>query len=263
MDSVRFGSSDVLMAELSSTGLAGLGVTGPDFFWEKIINPAWIEGSTTGVGYASLMERRLKEILPETVKEESLRRAVKDFTQRYFASFKIDRRWMATLRHIQDDSRLSALVTTDHYAEATGAIIGSLSAMGIKARRLDESHDQGDYKFFVVANSADLGFSKAQRCFWEFIISRFPSFRGTPILLVDDFGFNEAYGSSYGEWQRVVKRRDETVALLEEVFESSTRVISFFPHEGPRSGERVTFPGETFLNITGMISIVEEAVNEL
>lgn len=259
-DSVRFGAPGTLMEELVISGLYGLGVRGPDFFWEQVINPSWAEGSTTGIGYAVLMERRLKEVLPAPVQEEDLRRAVRSFSGRYFGSFRVDTRWRETLRGLRNNPSASVLVVTDHYAEATEAVIGSLKVFGIEARAFGTAPGKpfektGETSFLVV-NSADLGCVKADRRFWELLQVSCSRHRDCPTILIDDFGCNEAGGSAYGEWSRVLERRRHTVALVGEVFGSPPRVISFFPDD-------TTGPGEDRRESPESIRSLEEVVRDV
>jgi hypothetical protein len=231
-DSVRFGTPGVLMKELISSGLHGLGVRDTDFFWERIIHPVWAEGSTTGAGYGALMERQLKETLPMPVPKDDLRRAVMSFTGRYFGSFRVDPKWKSSLCSLRNNPATSVVVVTDHYAEATKAVIESFRTLGLEARALGTRPPKGPEGAgrtpFLVANSADLGWIKADRRFWELLRASVPCYRNCATLLVDDFGFNEAGGSDYGTWPRVLERRFQTVALVEDVFGSPPRVVTFF-----------------------------------
>ncbi|MBE0555684.1 MAG: hypothetical protein IH628_00495, partial [Proteobacteria bacterium] len=43
----RFARAENLRRALAETGLAAVGVTGPEIFWDEIVNPTWVEGSTT------------------------------------------------------------------------------------------------------------------------------------------------------------------------------------------------------------------------
>ena len=63
LESTMFGRPDYLMKQLRESGLADLGVTSPDIFWKEIVNPTWVEGSTTQVGYKKIIEDRISAIL--------------------------------------------------------------------------------------------------------------------------------------------------------------------------------------------------------
>jgi hypothetical protein len=97
----------------------------------------------------------------------------------------------------------------------------------------------------LVVNSADLGFWKVDRRFWETLRSRifpeaerrvmkevgdslpFPeAVRG--VLVVDDFGFNEEAGDLYGQREKVMARRETTAGLLHSVFDAEVEVVPFF-----------------------------------
>lgn len=259
-DSVRFGAPEILMEELVSSGLYGFGVTDLDFFWERVINPAWTEGSTTGVGYAALMERQLKEALPLSVPEDDLRRAVAFFAGRYFGSFRVDPRWRETLCGLRNNPSTSVLVVTDHYAEATKTVVGSFKALGLEARPFDtasgESYEKDGESSFLVVNSADLGCVKADRRFWELLRGAFPLYGDCATILIDDFGCNEAGGSAYGAWSRVLKRRLDTSALVGEIFGSPPRVITFLR-------DQITRPGGGGPASPGAIRSLEEVIAEV
>ena len=54
------------------------------------------------------------------------------------------------------------------------------------------------------------------------------------VLIIDDFGFNEEKGDSYGERAMVETRQKETVASVQEIFQTSLAVIPFFLKSGER-----------------------------
>ncbi len=47
------------------------------------------------------------------------------------------------------------------------------------------------------------------------------------MLVIDDFGANEGKKSSYEERGKVDRRRQKTIALLEEVFSAPVQVVTF------------------------------------
>ncbi|MDP2839165.1 MAG: hypothetical protein Q8O11_03840, partial [Syntrophales bacterium] len=57
------------------------------------------------------------------------------------------------------------------------------------------------------------------------------------VLIIDDFGFNEEQGDSYGERAKVEARQKETTAFLQEIFQTSLAVIPFFLKSGERDRE--------------------------
>jgi hypothetical protein len=88
-------------------------------------------------------------------------------------------------------------------------------------------HDFRRSPGFFIANSADLGVWKESRRFWEILRSQLPPTPVRRILLIDDFGFNEAPGDSYGERTKVAARREKTVANLGETFQAVVEVAPF------------------------------------
>ncbi|MGZ3595644.1 MAG: hypothetical protein ACXWMV_09865, partial [Syntrophales bacterium] len=63
LESTLFGRPDYLMNQLRNCGLTDMGITNPSIFWEQIVNPTWVEGSTTQIGYKKLIEDRINAIL--------------------------------------------------------------------------------------------------------------------------------------------------------------------------------------------------------
>ncbi len=57
------------------------------------------------------------------------------------------------------------------------------------------------------------------------------------VLIIDDFGFNEEQGDSYGKRARVEARHKETAASVQEIFQTSLTVIPFFLKSGERNRE--------------------------
>jgi hypothetical protein len=58
------------------------------------------------------------------------------------------------------------------------------------------------------------------------------------VLIIDDFGFNEEQGDSYGKRARVEARQKETAASLQEIFQTSLAVIPFFLKSGERDRKK-------------------------
>ncbi len=50
LTAVEFGKSEKLVPVLEKSGLVKLGVASEAFFWDEIVYPTWVEGSTTGRG---------------------------------------------------------------------------------------------------------------------------------------------------------------------------------------------------------------------
>jgi hypothetical protein len=303
IEAPRFARPENLIRALSETGLASLGVATPEVFWGEIVGPTWSEGSTTGAGYKNLIAEKVRGLRPEAgVPETEIAAASARFVDRYLAHSRIDPHWRPLLSCLTETPDACGIIATDHYAEATGAILGFLRAWDIQAVRVsnvgtepffspsDEARagkeknedrhlfpipgsksvdrplfsaqqtqvrGQGDFKTtgvvfpYYVANSADLGFWKADRRFWEILRSRFsqaevlrvlkekagcPPFPETVprILIVDDFGFNEEAGDSYGQREKVLARQEKTVGLLREVFHAEVKVIPFFIERAER-----------------------------
>ena len=231
LEAPRFGRSENLIRALKESGLAALGVSTPEVFWGNIVNPTWVKGSTTSIGYAQVMAERIASLcLAPDAPTSEIEATTSRLVAMYFASSRIDPRWRPILARLSEHPAVITVVATDHYAEATGRITDCLHSWGIPARKIGKGEELPSppaSKFFV-ANSADLGVWKADRRFWEILKSRLPLASVRRILLIDDFGFNEEPGDSYGEQAKVLARQEKTVANLGETFQAVVEVAPFY-----------------------------------
>jgi hypothetical protein len=182
-----FARPDNLMKQLKSSGLFKLGVDSSSLFWE-IVNATWTNGSATGLGYKKVMQARICELLPEVAKsrQPEIRSAVFSFVDAYIDHSQIDEHWRSILQKLSANKSVRVIIATDHYAEATNAIINYLGEWQIKAAPLTVC---GENKF-VVANSADIGAHKAERRFWDALKVNC-GINVKQVLLIDDFGAHE------------------------------------------------------------------------
>jgi hypothetical protein len=218
-----FARPDNLMQHLKSSGLFTLGVDSKALFWE-IINATWTEGSTTGLGYKKVMEARIAALFPDKaiVKQPEIFCAVANFVDAYLNHSCIDEHWRLILKKLSLDKSVRTIIATDHYAEATNAIIRHLAKWDIQAVPLMADAESN----IMVANSADMGFYKAQQQFWQMLKDILRQ-NYHNILLIDDFGQNEQQKDDYGEPIKVNERRQMTVKILREVFAADVESISF------------------------------------
>ncbi len=253
-----FGKPGNLVRTLAESGLAACGVADPDIFWERIVFPTWDESSRTGIGFAKSMADRIAALpLPIAIASEdntpsptgqahlastkelsyaSIAEAAGRFVSMYLAHSRPEPLWMPLLKQLQSDAMVTVVVATDHYAEATAAIIRYLHDWGITARRIEHAALSTDLKHsavpgnqpppFLVANSADLGFWKAEQGFWKIVSQHLPC-NFNNISIVDDFGFHEADVHGYGMLLRVRKRRIETRTAIKDVFRTNLSVLPF------------------------------------
>lgn len=236
IEGAAFSHVDALTGHLHKSGLFALGVDNPELFW-KIVNATWVEGSTTRRGYKKVLQESVSELFPEksVVKQEEISRSAANFVAAYLDHSRIDENWRLILQKLSVDKSVMVVIATDHYAEATNAIINHLAQWGIEAIPLHipadtvsggrlsfQSRFQGN---FIVANSADLGVHKADRQFWR-RVNNVLAQDFNRILLIDDFGCNEEAGDAYGEAKKIGKRRRATERILQEVF--GVTVQSFF-----------------------------------
>jgi hypothetical protein len=230
LEAPRFGRQENLIRALEVSGLAALGVSTPEVFWANIVTPTWVKGSTTAIGYAQVMAERIASLcLAHDVETSEIGAATSRFVDMYLDASRIDPHWQPILARLSKHPATITIVATDHYAEATGKIIGYLNSWGIPATKTEtgeKSASPPESRFFV-ANSADLGVWKEDRRFWEILKSRLSLASVRRILLIDDFGFNEAPGDSYGERGKVQARREKTVVNLAETFQVAVEVVPF------------------------------------
>ncbi|MCL2669736.1 MAG: DUF493 domain-containing protein [Syntrophaceae bacterium] len=214
LDAPQFGQPERLGKALTESGLAAFGLADPNYFWEKIANPTWEEGSTTAIGYQRLLTRRVTALgLARGTTEGELAVAAGRFVTDYLAHSRIDPRWREPLARLSAKPAVRTIIATDHYAEATAAITEDLSTLGLRC---------------AVANSADLGAEKGDRRFWEKMKAHLGLDATRRVIIVDDFGHNEAPGDAYAQAGEVAARQERTLAVLGEVFPGSVTAIPFF-----------------------------------
>jgi hypothetical protein len=226
LGAVLFGRYDNLMNELKRCGLTDMGVSGPEVFWEEIVMPTWMKGSTTGAGYKEVMKERIREITSGTISESVLAEAISSFVDSYLEHSGIDQRWGRILETIQNHREILTVIATDHYAEATGSIISHCDRLRIKASPVKNiSSDVGE-GLCAVANSADIGCHKSDIEFWKTLKSDLKLRKLRRILIIDDFGFNEQEADDYGSLQKVEARKSETIGHLKDIFSTVVEAIS-------------------------------------
>ena len=244
-EAVLFARPKTLMKYIRESGLFDLGVDSLDYFWREIVNPTWEEGSTTGIGYVRLIERRLCELsLPErsSASRSDIAIAASRFVNSYLTHSSPDRRWQPLLAKLVSHRPTCVIVATDHYAEATGYIVNFLENMEIPAEPARKLFTKPVCNVTVVANSADLGFPKADRRFWEGLKSGISLKDICRVLTVDDFGHNEGEGDAYGNIAKVEARKEQTIAVLTEVFPGEITALPFLIQRG--SSETSSFDYE-------------------
>ena len=240
LEAPRFGRPENLARALEKSGLAALGVSTPEIFWGNIVNPTWIEGSTTAIGYTRVMAERIAALgLASDAPISEIEAVASCFVAAYLASSRIDPHWRPSLSRLSEHPDAVTVVATDHYAEATGKITGYLNSWGIPGRKIERGEESPSLPAsgFFVANSADLGVWKADRRFWEILKTRLPFSAVRRILLIDDFGVNEEAGDSYGMRAKVLARQEKTIANLKETFQAVVEVVPFYLPKAVRESD--------------------------
>lgn len=209
---------------LQQSGLAALGLDRVSF-WNEIINPAWAEGSSGVLGYEALLFKGALRLIwrrQRTLPCEKIGAAAARFTADYLQHSTIDPLWAPVLTRLAGQK--SVIIATDHYAEATPRITGQLEQLGLAAA---PATGKGQSASITVANSADLGFRKETFEFWKLLRRRLKKAALQQIFLVDDFGYNEQPGDSYGAAGSISARREHTVTAIEKSWGAPVKVFPF------------------------------------
>jgi hypothetical protein len=250
LEAPLFAGPDFLMQQLEECGLRAFGIDSPHVFWEKIVNPTWVAGSTTAAGYKKVLQDAIIATLHPDMpigRRTGLADAVAAFVDRYLSRSRIDARWKPVLRRIDAHPTIKAVIATDHYAEATGAIIRFLGNWQIKAVTATEAASNPQAASFIVANSADMGVHKADPRFWQILKTNLRLDAIHRILIIDDFGYNEQSADDYSNRHKVDARMKDTVMTLEAAFSATIEVFPFMigADAHGRNGHLENLIGET------------------
>ena len=229
---VRFGRPERLAKALGDSGLADLGIDAAAY-WRDIVTPTWHRASTTPEGFAPIMARQVHTLAP-AASAGTVSNAARRFLKAYLDSAAIEPQWTAALTRLRDHPQILRVVATDHYPEATAAIIGHLGALNIPARSATAAAAVNVDKAFIVANSADIGYHKRNPLFWQMLKSGLGRPSPTAITLVEDFGANETDQDGYAASGAVVRRETETTAALGRIFDAPIAVVSLAAEESGR-----------------------------
>jgi hypothetical protein len=253
LDAVAFSCPDNLIRHLQKSGLFALGIDNAEIFWE-IVNSTWTKGSTTQSGYKAVLEERIAELFPQKAvsNRAEISRSAEKFVDAYLDHSSIDGHWRFVLQKLFLEKPATIIIATDHYAEATKAIINHLEKWNIQAealksdlvqpynRRITRREGGGDEAYcayvkegndetgngkFIVANSADMGVYKCSKRFWQ-IVKYYLKQNFNKILLIDDFGRNEQPDDAYADDVKIFERRQLTEKILHNLFAAD--VQSFF-----------------------------------
>jgi FMN phosphatase YigB (HAD superfamily) len=223
LDAIEFSNPEKLISHLQESGLFELGVDNAALFWE-IVNSTWEKGSTTQLGYKTVLEERFAELFPQKAAENraKLIRSISKFVDAYLHHSRIENHWQSILRKLSQEKSTTVIIATDHYAEATEAIIKHLGKWGIKAAPFSANMEEN----FIIANSADMGVYKCSREFWQIVKNSLKQdFK--QILIIDDFGVNEQPDDAYADAIKIKERRKFTEKILGTVFAAHVESIFF------------------------------------
>ncbi|WP_298816676.1 hypothetical protein [Chloroflexus sp.] len=231
LEAVRFGAPARLEAALRDAGLWTLGIDVARY-WDEVVGPTWIEGSSTQIGLKGLLARWLEA--RGVAATLAARRAAR-FVQSYMAASEIDPAWQRLFAALRADPRAITLIATDHYVEATRQIARQMAKLGWAALSLQLRNGRIARRrrnalvappMALIANSAELGVAKAEPLFWQRVQA---GLRAAPdrIVVVDDFGASEQADDSYADPARVERRRRQTIAALEQTFAAPVSTVWF------------------------------------
>ncbi|HON99301.1 MAG TPA: hypothetical protein PLN44_02705 [Syntrophales bacterium] len=237
-----------LEGELRASGLAARGVKDGASLFARVVRPTWQEATTTALGYGGAIVAALGG---EDGDGEELRRAAGTFVGRYLAASTIEEAWLPLLTEPARRPGLFLLVATDHYAEATGAILGHLAALGLAGAAVRDWGRKGGPPL-AVANSADLGFPKESEGFWEACRSFLPLGGVRRIVVVDDFGANEAYADP----RDVPRRRRAVGEAVGRVFGLRPEIVFFRLPSPPWEGDVVA--GAVSASVAEVLGLLKE-----
>jgi hypothetical protein len=178
-------------------------------------------------------------------------RACARFVEAYLDGSPLEPHWRPLLEALTLRRGTTLVVATDHYAEMTETILRNFRAWAIPAAKAAAGiAPSGGPAPFYIANSADLGFSKAERRFWEALKLSLALEGVRAVTIVDDFGFNEQMTDLYAAEALVAARQSQTLAVLGEVFSAPVRAIPFLVRGRSRS-EAVRQIAEACARIVG------------
>jgi hypothetical protein len=207
---VAFARGDRLRAALASSGLAAFGIDTPERYWQEVVDATWITASLMPRPFARFIAERVMQAAPADagLTEGELLPAARRFVADYLRASAVSPAWLPLLDRLcrLDDARV--IVATDHYSEATPAIIGHLTEAGFPSAPCG-----GPPAPIQVANSADLGYHKIRAEFWRKAADATAP-DAASIIVVDDFGAAEAGVSSYAAKDAVARRRRLTSRAL-------------------------------------------------
>ena len=228
---VVFGGAGPLRAALVASGLDVWGIDTPRRYWEAVANPIWGEGSVTPTGMATLITRAVVAFRRSHAREvsqaarEAIAGCARAFTTRYFSSATVDEGWVPLLARIAACPSCEAVVATDHFVDATPWCATHLARAGAVA--------------VPIANSAELGACKTSALFWNRLLARvLPSnpLAVSRVVVIDDFGLNEAAEDAYRDESAYEGRRRATERAVAEGM--ACEAVVSYPFSCPTQDER-------------------------
>ena len=226
-----FGRKKSLINAFKASGLWDLGLRSVKMFWEKIISPTWYEGATTQIGYQTLLSNKILEL--GLMKKDQIDESTQLFTEFYLNQSNIEKLWIPILKKLYNHPFVTLLVVTDHYAEITNHISNQFKRIGFTTTSLCISSLNNKQEIegsILIANSADMGCLKRSSVYWNQVKTVFSPKIFNQIIIIDDFGFNEAQEDKYSDMNKIFKRMVSTLEGIQTLSFREIYCIPFFLH---------------------------------
>ena len=233
LSAVAFGRPDRLQRHLEMSGLAAIGIGTVERYWQGVVNPTWETASRSAAGFKSIAAEYIVAQKISKAPRQRIEAALSRFVDAYLQNSRIEPEWRPLLAEIQQAPDTMGLIATDHYAEASPAILKHLDALGIKASPAGRLEDPTARTAFIVANSADIGCLKADPGFWQALQGSCLPGPLNKAVLVDDFGQSEQADDGYAQPDRIARRMAATQKALRDVLRVEPRIIPFRMESDP------------------------------
>jgi hypothetical protein len=223
-----FGREELLIDELKKTGFTEFGIRNGSDFWDLIINPTWETASTSSIGYSQVIFEqvcKIRQIQPGSKSEGAIQKAARRLIGDYYAYAAIAPEWENLFKGLDKCPGVMVTVATDHYTETSVHILRQLESLGSTGCPALQTGSNSAVK---VANSADLGFPKGQKGFWERLKAVQDLKSITNVVVLEDFGFNEEPTDIYAQEKTPLQRSKDLTVTLTDVFNAPVSTFQFF-----------------------------------
>lgn len=201
----QFSETTRLIRTLNKSGLAKYKINSPEVYWEEIVWKTWGHASITSKHYSQYIFEQLLRLNYNSNQNyiNQLEISAKNFVNSYLSFAKIENKWKMLLQKLANTPEIILLIATDNYFEFSKKIISEFENIQLPATCIsnDFNFSKIKYKQILIANSAEIGYTKSQFKFWMFIKNKISEIYDLAnlqnILLIDDFGENENSADVY------------------------------------------------------------------